>query len=210
MSESRSRQAQTLDDERVRLGLPETLPFTDYQRHFRDIHPRDRVNIILERLQAEITTFETIKQNIDQLRGLEEPRICINSTSLIRKQINYLIRISEKHYGYSSMIPSWDAIYISHQVDALFETLQDYYEKNLESLQSIKQKLLRCCNNDQIIHNLENQTEGLLIKMTDYQARANQIYENVKDYMTGGQYNKTRRHKKRNIRRKKSKRHKIY
>ena len=209
MSESRAHQVQTLDDERVRLGLPETLPFTDYQHLFRDIRPRDRVNIILERLQAEITTFERIKQNIDQLRTLKL-RICNESTRFIINQINYLIKISKKHYFYSSMIPSWDAINKSYQVDDIFNTLHAYYEQNLESLKSIKQRLQRCCNDFQFIHYLENQAEDLLIYMNEYKAKANKIYEDLKPYITGGQYNKTRRYRKRNSRRKKSKRHKIY
>jgi hypothetical protein len=209
MSESRNPQDpkfQTLDYQRNLLGLPETLPFTDYSDARLDTHPAERVNVILERLQAEITTFETIKQKIDDL----ESQMCRYHSSHIRNQIQYLIRISNKHYDYIMIVSTWNTINPSDMVDELFISSEDYYSNFQKNLQTIKRMLLRSCKDPEIMRNLKTETETLLQRMKEYKAKAIETYKKVEHYIIGGQYNKTRRNRKINRRRKKSKRHKIY
>ena len=200
MSESRSPQHpkfQTLDYQRNLLGLPKTLPFTDYSYKWLDTHPSERVNVILERLQAEITTFETIKQYIDDL----EFQMCRHYTSHIREQIQYLIRISKKHDDDIMEVSKWNRINPSHMVDELFISSEDYYFFNKLELEKIKRMLLRSCKDPEIMSNLKSETETLLQRMKEYKANAIETYKKVEHYIIGGQYNKTRRNRKRNRRR---------
>jgi len=61
--------------------------------------------------------------------------------------------------------------------------------------------LLRSCKDPEIMSNLKSETETLLQRMKEYKANAIETYKKVEHYIIGGQYNKTRRNRKRNRRR---------
>jgi len=136
--------------------------------------------------------------------------MCRYHSSHIRNQIQYLIRISNKHYDYIMIVSTWNTINPSDMVDELFISSEDYYSNFQKKLQTIKRMLLRSCKDPEIMRNLKTETETLLQRMKEYKANAIETYKKVEHYRIGGHYNKTRRNRKINRRRKKSKRHKIY